>query len=484
MVNLTPYVSDAEIKAVAALSETARADLAARIKSTDPRYLFDSVEKNENQVVCPFCGSGTHGNKNTGVEPKFENGVWLFHCFAGKDCEGTLIDIIAKANNISTRGKDFFQVLAIAAKILGINIYSPTDETQFKKTARNFQNTPPAAPITPTKEKIELPEWFSQAKKDLISFVENQGGFWRGVPLEIWQMANCGFLPAVYFPDAQKELPAVVIPNDLNGLYFRSIEGKFHKNNKPTATTTIYLPDSDTLDLLILEGQINGLSILTAIPAPTFAIIASSGTSGDKNILAKLHQLQADGKKIRVILAGDNDTNNAGQKFNSRMLETLKKNNIPACSVDITKIADIDLNNVLKQDNGKTKLAEMINNAMALAQVELEKAAAEMEKDSALKEKIDDWTKRNGKIENLDEIKAAADYLQSFTVDKITSTVASESKTIQALAKCKYYDFYQQVADDFLARVLSAKDAAKEKVKNDVELTIDRKSTRLNSSHT
>ena len=386
MVNLKPPVTDEKIKSVAALPYDARADLIARIKATNPFELFDLVEGKTDEIICPICGSGSHGNHNTGVKPKNDNGVWLYNCWAGRDFNGDLIKIVADANNLTNEGYEHFKVLAIAAKVARINIPSPADETQFRKPARNI--TPPAALMKEQKEeKIELPECFSTAKDNFSHFIEQQGDKWRGIPSNIWQKVNCGYA-YIYFPAAKKELPAVVIPNDLNGLYYRSIEGKFHKNSKPMATTTVYLPEADSFDIVIVEGQINGLSILTAIQTPNFGIIASSGVSGEKIILKKIKQLQDDGKTIRIMLAGDNDSNNAGQKFNARMVEKLKQMNIPACSIDITKQADVDLNDILRQENGEITLAEMVKSAIELAQVELDEVAAEMEKDSALKEKI------------------------------------------------------------------------------------------------
>ena len=159
----------------------------------------------------------------------------------------------------------------------------------------------------------------------MASFIKSQGGFWRGLSLETLQRNNCGFLPNVYFPAAGKELPAVVIPNDLGGVYFRAIEGKFHGNNKPMATSTVFIPDAEEFDLFVTEGQVNALSIWQAVNNPKFGIMACSGTSGEKLILDKLQQLQYQNKKFRVILAFDNDSNRAGQNAAVNALNRLSK---------------------------------------------------------------------------------------------------------------------------------------------------------------
>ena len=359
--NLSISVSDSDIAAISALSNIARANLAALINSTDPQLIFESVEGKEGkQIICPLCGSGS-GKHHTGASITFENGVWLYHCFACDSFKGDLIKIIADANHLSTYGKDFFQILAIASKILGI--YPSADETYTIKKISNsteIKTTP-----------VEF-EQLDTAKKNLPIFIENQGNKWRGLSLETLQILNCGFLSNVYFPATEKELPAIVIPNDAGGVYFRSIQGKFHKNNKPMNTTTIFLPNSNEFDLIITEGQINAASIFQAVPNPKFGIMACSGTSGENLILDKLKKLKSQGKKIRVILAFDNDSNNAGQKAAVKLRERLIAASFTTCTMDITKTPDIDLNDVL-QRQGEEKLAQMIQDAVKLAQLEFQK---------------------------------------------------------------------------------------------------------------
>lgn len=158
---------------------------------------------------------------------------------------------------------------------------------------------------------------------------------------------NAGFLPNVYFPAAKKELPAVVIPNDLGGVYFRSISGKFHKNNQPMATTTIFLPDTDNFDIVITEGKINAASIFQAVVSvthnfPKFAIMAGSGTG-------------------------------AGQKATVDTIKRLKNASFDVLDINITKTPDIDLNNALNAQNGDYELLRMILEALSQAENDFKK---------------------------------------------------------------------------------------------------------------
>lgn len=366
MVNLTANATAEEIKAIAAMTNEQRANLAAQINSTDPATIFDLVENKTDEIICPFCGSGTHGKKNTGIKPTKKNGVWLYRCFAGNDCDGDLIKIIADANHLSTRGKDFFEVLAIAAKICNIFIPSSGAQPPQKKEVIKTDDTKKVKEV----KKAEPFERLAEAQKNLEKFVKSQGGKWRGLSLETLQHMHAGFLHNIYFPEPKKELPAVVIPNDLNGVYFRAIEGKFHKNNSPTATTTIYLPNSDTFDVIITEGQINAASIFQAVfnttnDVPNFAIIASGGTSGNKHVVSKFQELKTQGKNFRALIAYDGDSNQAGQNAADKLFKALLKAGFNACTVDITEQADVDCNDILRKDGGDFLLFDMVQKILA-----------------------------------------------------------------------------------------------------------------------
>ena len=356
MVTLTANVTAEEIRAVAAMTNEQRANLAAQINSTHPATIFDLVENKTDEIICPFCGSGTHGNKNTGIKPTEENGVWLYKCFAGNDCDGDLIKIIADANHLSTRGKDFFEVLAIAAKITNQNFFVPSDGTRTK-TRKEATNTA-------TTDKVESFARLDESRNNLPAFLKTHNQ-WRGLSADLLQKLNWGFLPDIYFPDAKKKLPAIIIPNDKGGIFARAVDGKFYRNNKPTFTTTVFLPDTNEFNLIVTEGAINGASILQAFQdfsneLPKFGIISSGGTSGNKHVTEKLQQLTDEGKKIRVLIAYDNDDNGAGQTAADKLFKSLLRAGFNACTVDITQQADVDCNNILQQDGGNFTLFNLV----------------------------------------------------------------------------------------------------------------------------
>ena len=349
----------------------------SQIYSIPPQNLLE-LAGNEKSFVCPFCGNGA-GDDGTGLEPiQASDGAWLYHCLRCDEKFNNL-RILANRYHLSTKGKDFIELYRRACSEFGIgngviNSLDPNKIYTVKKIMA--KNSTPKQPATDFKRLAE-------AQKNLPSFVEKQGGKWRGLTLDTLQQLNCGFLTNVYFPEVKKYLPAVVIPNDAGGVYFRSIEGKFHKNNKPMATTTIFLPDTDNFDIIITEGQINALSILQAFKNfknPPFGIMACSGTSGEKLILEKLQQLKDSGKRFNVILAFDNDTNNAGKNAADKILDALINAGFTACCTDITQTPDLDLNDILQQDEGEIKIFELVDLAISLAQEELNLTAADIAK--------------------------------------------------------------------------------------------------------
>ena len=393
MVNLTPSVTAQEINTIQQASTDAKKELTARINSTNPFLLFDAVEGKEGkEIICPFCGSGAHDNKNTGITPTNANGIWLYHCFAGLDCEGTLTNIIAKANNLSTRGKDFIKVLAIGQKITG-QFISDTTATVTTVT----KNKP-----TPKKSATDITAELKEAQGNLSKFISARGGQFRAVSLKTWQQMKAGFLPNVYFPDAKKKLPAVVIPNDAGGVFYRAVDGKFYKNSKPTATTTVFLPDADNFNVILVEGQINAASIFEAYLQNAdicdIGIIASGGTSGDKNVLARLQELKAGGKNFRIYIAFDNDVKNGGkgQQAADRLYKKLLRAGFQSCIIDITKQGDVDLNDVLQQEGGAFKLFDLVQQALP----------------------TDDFLRESTQKETLQETEESAESLEMYEVKR------------------------------------------------------------------
>lgn len=139
------------------------------------------------------------------------------------------------------------------------------------------------------------------------------------------------------------------------------------------------MPDTDNFDIIITEGQINAASIFQAVISvthnfPKFAIMAGGGTgAGQNTILPRLQQLKAHGKKFKVIIAYDNDSNGAGQKAAVDTIKRLKNTSFDVLDINITKTLDIDLNNALNAQNGDYELLRMILEALSQAENDFKK---------------------------------------------------------------------------------------------------------------
>ncbi len=321
------------------------------------------LEKVKHGYKCIGCENGS-GNDGTGAVLS-EDGTRLL---CGKCAKGfSYIDIAAFHYDIDLT--NFVDAVKKICEIEGISL-----DNHFNEKNNTF------AAETDDKTKNNLLEnniidnIIETSRRNLKNFIDKQGGKWRGLTLDTLQRLNWGYLKEFAHPKTpNRKFPAIIIPNDRGGIFARGVNSKEYSNISPTATTTIFLPNSDSFDLLITEGAINGASILQAIPSPNFGIIASGGTSGNEKVLAKLQQLQSQGKIFRVLIAYDNDSNMAGQKAAVKLRERLIDASFTACTINITKTPDIDLNDALNANNGTSKLTAMINDALSLAQLEFEK---------------------------------------------------------------------------------------------------------------
>ena len=315
------------------------------------------LEKVKHGFKCIGCGNGS-GTDGTGAVLSADGTRLL----CGKCAKGfSYIDVAAYHYGIDLT--DFVDGVKKLCEIEGISLDNHSAEKNKLVSAK-----------IDDKMKNIIDNIIETSRRNLKNFVENQGGNWRGLSLELLQRLNWGFNPEFAHPkNPNKKFPAIIIPNDKGGLFARGVNSKEYSNISPTGTTTIFLPDSDNFDLIITEGAINGASILQAIPAPSFGIIASGGTSGNQHVVDKLQQLRNAGKNFRVIIAYDNDSNGAGDKAAVDALKRLIDASFTACRVNVSKTPDTDLNDALNASEGILKLSTMINDAFTFAQSEIAK---------------------------------------------------------------------------------------------------------------
>ena len=308
------------------------------------------LEKVKHGYKCIGCGNGS-GKDGTGAVIS-EDGTRLLCGKCGKGF--SYIDVAAKYYGIDLG--NFVEGVKEILKIEGMALEDKALEDNFEEKFKS--------------EEKELTRIIEKAQESLKEFVESQGGKWRGLSLELLKKLKCGYSKEYAHPKTpNKKFPAVIIPNDNGGIFARGVNAKEYSNISPTGTTTIYLPEGTDFDLIVVEGAINGASILQAIPEPKFGIMASGGTSGNENVVTRLKELYPE-KKPRILIAYDNDSNGAGQKAAENLRERLIEASFTACTINITKTPDTDLNDVLNAQNGAKKLSEMIEVALVESQEE------------------------------------------------------------------------------------------------------------------
>lgn len=487
MTNLKVSVTDSDIAAIKSMSNNDRSNLATSINATDPFAIFNVNSNNSQEIICPHCGNGS-GDSHTGVKPNFENGIWLYHCFKCNEFSGDLLKIIASANNLDIK-TNFFEVLAIGAAITNHSL--PNFSYENKVSANNF--TPKTKLVDKTartdiqaQEKIKIivaDIEKSQVNVDNIPIAES-----RCLKIETLKKFHCGYLknwqtiesrlagitnstptPRLIIPTGKHYLARLTVPieNFKDTHDFKYIKEKPHVGSKEPFG--IEFITSETNTIIIVEGEIDSMSIEQACNDNSISVIATLGAAVAKNIKNKIFEtldnIFNNTKKPYILILFDNDE--AGKLNSKKFCEDFMEHGYPAVA-DFLSDGDekVDANSILSQQ-GEKALSEIIDSKIALAKKNLDEIVDRIEKEFALKNKITDWQNRNGEIspEDLKDLNSAVSYLQSLTVDKITSTVANESKTLRDIALCQFYDFHRQIADDFIARVSAAKKMAKSQIK-------------------
>lgn len=499
-------IISSDVEAVKRLTYDERNELAARINAADPCNIFEEAGTTSNpdkrRIICPNCGNG-EGNDHTPVDVTFKDGQWLYNCFKCNEFSGNLLKIIAHEQNLNLSvADDFAKALAIGAAIIGENV-STTDY----RTSRNITRKKNSRSKTNSKV-YELPEpaaeyeRLAEARGNVEKFFADRTD-WRKLPKEIFERLGWGVLWDYCHPANNFKFPAVIIPNDRNGILARQIDGDAKSNITPTVTTTIVKPTADKI-LFVVEGAIDGASI-AHVTNFQYGVIAIGGTSGTKNLPPRLNELFSnDAPKPKIILLLDNDgvdpkTNkNPGQDAAAKILPKLRDMGFITVNRVICDEPRRDPNKILA-DDGEQNLRERIEKIIEDARGEFEELENQMsEKTSGTtndttndqsatvpandtdipelpKTAIEDWEADNGKInpEFLPKIVDANNLLESMTPETITAGIAQSSKIKRAVAICEVYniDVIAESATNFRAKLDIARNraAAQIKANNDPE---------------
>jgi replicative DNA helicase len=336
-----------------------------------PEYMLTRAAKNG--YIC-LCGNGSGKGKGDGAKLSEDRTRLLCGLKCGKaNGSYSYIDVACNYYNIDLT--NFAEGVKKLARREGIDIdgYSPAASSTNAKPVAQVK------PATPTADELEqkraAADYLNVSSESLREFLNSQGGYYRGLSFYTLNFLKWKFCQDYKHPKNNFVFPAMIIPNDNGGLLARQIDGDAKSNLKPSGTSTLYFPENPEF-ILAVEGAINGASILQALGTElNFAIIAANGV-GNKNLLvSKIFQI-CPNKNIPVAVAFDNDENETGQNAAADVLKSLNTAGYTACTINITKTAGKDLNDVLTQ-SGATMLGNLIKFAIESAKEEFDRIAAE-----------------------------------------------------------------------------------------------------------
>ena len=385
--------------------------------------------------VCPDCGNGS-GEDGTGITEHIEaNCVRTSTCFK---CHKSFdnIRILALHYGLSEE-TDFAEIIK-----RGMNdLFNESIKDNFSKEFKNKKSTNKSTNDAETYSRL-------QESQDNLSKLFSNIPTWRGLPQNILERLSWGFLSNFSHPKKTWEVfPAVIIPNVQGGILAREVNGDKKSNISPSAPTVIFLPDGTDFILTISEGAINGASLAYSTDFK-YPVIAAGGTSGVDNVVDFLISKYPN-QKPKINIQFDNDSSDAGKKAAEKLLAKLTDADFLAVTSFLDE-KDFDENSIL-QSEGKEKLALRFERILTNADFELDKL-------QKLQEKISEWKEENGEIspQKLDELKSIAAELDAFNAENITIEVVLDLVTLNKVAQCKFYSFYSQVADKFIANLNKA----------------------------
>lgn len=378
--SIFPSVTEEQISAVKKLTREQRSQLYSAINNTDPRQLFQHVERGaENEIICPICGNGT-GENHSGVIPTLKANGWVYGCrrpAAGGDCNfnGLLTSVIGKELNLNQKdSNDLCTILATGADFCGITVSpSDIDDTRRRQTHSQSQQRKEAGD---KKEPKDYSRWYEFARKKLPDFIKECGGRWRGFTLKELQAFGVGFT----VNDTGRR---ILIPYSSHHCFSRAVDKntknpKQHFGSKKLAVYNFDAISTEHVNFVV-EGELDCLSIDVASHGNIH--VAATGGAGDfEQLVARLNQEYASADvKPRIAVLFDNDDKGAGNVGQGKAVEAvaaLMDNGFPAANFVLSETPNFDANDWFVKD--RAELAARMKELEAEAVIKLDAAAAEL----------------------------------------------------------------------------------------------------------
>lgn len=329
-------------------------DLKSEILAIAPETLLTrgviTLAKDGKSYVCPFCGNGTHGKTGDGVKPIFQDGLWKWHCFSC-DAKFDNLSILAQYYGLQTTGADFTEILKRAAADFGIYY---EEVKKRKMTARDL-----------IKADIDT------SQGDNLENLVDDNSKWRGLTIETLRRHHCKYVadwtnttsrlngynatptPRVIIPAGEHYLARLTVSLETfkDAPDFQYIKDKPHEGKKhPFAAECI---TADTQAVIIVEGEIDAMSINQVLDNTSRVAIATLGAAVGKDILNEILDVLENvsattGKKPYILIIFDNDK--AGETNAPTLCTDLTKRGYPAVFDFLSDGEEkLDANNILQQ---------------------------------------------------------------------------------------------------------------------------------------
>jgi replicative DNA helicase len=309
-----------------------------------PELVLSQLHKSNGgkQYVCPICGSGSRGGRNSDGALTFYPDNNRFFCFACSDESGTF----------GGKGQDVLGALCILWSCSETEVFARegiTIDGGAQRATRSAQrdfaevkraDIPPAteAAETASQELTEAQDFTAYYKEcrdrlkkspEAISYLQG-----RGITLDTALQYWIGFDPAADPARSNHPTPRLIIPTCKTHYVARSIDpatpSKWAKMNNKGGSPAIFnakiLQDSSTEAIFVTEGFFDALSIIEV----GAAAIALNSTSNAGKLLELLREKRTGATLILCL-----DSDDAGRKCAKTLREGLQRLNISYVCADI-----------------------------------------------------------------------------------------------------------------------------------------------------
>lgn len=349
------------------------------------------VNGKDDEYVCPFCNNGGNGNRDaTGIKPQVKDSHIGWKCHRCGEKFNNL-RIFAEYYGFNPK-HDFRELVERICSDFGISIeyddFIPT--TRKKNPAKRPASAPPkSTKIEPQINSDELTiirEDLSASDEPLRQFVEQCGGTWRGLPLELLKRKGCRFFANWTPPKIRVEhkfsfpTPRILIPSSSDSYLARfcgnkddfdettRIIEKQHVGRKCLFNAdALNIGDSQDKFVFAVEGAVDALSIELA----GYNAVALNGAADYQLLVDAVADIKV---KPRIAILLDSDE--TGRKFAPILRdELLRKNCLVAVNFFFNDVTKTDANEILT-----TEGLDALRNRLDKIAVDAQKQFAIIEK--------------------------------------------------------------------------------------------------------